>query len=96
MDVDTPVDVKLRDRQNPTYENHRLLDLKSQGQIARMVLCKQAMEEDTDFSKKYMFGLTTVLKKELLFNVIHNVNRPMVYMMLGMPVDEGIKNDKKI
>ena len=42
------------------------------------------MAEDTDFAKKYMFGLATVLKKGLHINVIHNVNRPMADMVLGM------------
>ena len=42
------------------------------------------MAEDTDFAKKYMFGLAMVLKKGLHINMIHNVDRPMADMMLGL------------
>lgn len=42
------------------------------------------MAEDTDFAKKYMFGLAMVLKKGLHINVIHNVDRLMADMMLGL------------
>lgn len=42
------------------------------------------MAEDVDFAKKYMFGLAMVLKKGLHINIIHNVDRPMEDMMLGL------------
>ena len=42
------------------------------------------MAEDQDFSKKYMFGLAMALKKGLHINIIHNVERPMKDMMLGL------------
>lgn len=42
------------------------------------------MAEDEDFAKKYMFGLAMVLKKGLHIHMIHNVERPMKEMMLGL------------
>lgn len=42
------------------------------------------MAEDEDFSRKYMFGLAMVLKKGLHIHIIHDVERPMKDMMLGL------------
>ena len=42
------------------------------------------MAADEDFAKKYMFGLAMVLKKGLHIHIIHNVERPMKEMMLGL------------
>ena len=40
--------------------------------------------EDTDFPKKWMFGIAMVLKKGLHIHMIHNLNRPFEEMMLGL------------
>lgn len=42
------------------------------------------MAEDEDFAKKFMFGLAMVLKKGLHIHIIHDVDRPMKEMMLGL------------
>lgn len=42
------------------------------------------MAADEDFAKKYMFGLAMVLKKGLHIHIIHDVERPMKDMMLGL------------
>lgn len=42
------------------------------------------MAADTEFAKKYMFGLAVMLKKGLHLNVIHNLNRPFNELMLGL------------
>ena len=42
------------------------------------------MANDTDFSKKYMFGLAVMLKKGLHLNIVHNLNRPFNELMLGL------------
>ena len=42
------------------------------------------MAADKDFTKKYMFGLAMVLKKGLHIHIIHDVERPMKDMMLGL------------
>lgn len=42
------------------------------------------MAADEDFAKKYMFGLAMVLKKGLYIHIIHDVERPMKDMMLGL------------
>lgn len=42
------------------------------------------MAADKDFAKKYMFGLAMVLKKGLHIHIIHDVERPMKDMMLGL------------
>ena len=42
------------------------------------------MAGDEDFAKKYMFGLAMVLKKGLHIHIIHDVERPMKDMMLGL------------
>lgn len=44
----------------------------------------EAMAADEDFAKKYMFGLAMVLKKGLHIHIIHDVERPMKDMMLGL------------
>ena len=41
------------------------------------------MADDTEFSKKYMFGLAAILKKGLHLDVVHNLNRPFNELMLG-------------
>ena len=42
------------------------------------------MAEDEDFARKYMFGLAMVLKKGLRIHIVHDVERPMKDMMLGL------------
>jgi len=42
------------------------------------------MAEDMDFGKKWMFGIAMMLKKGLHLNIIHNLNRPMAELMLGL------------
>ena len=42
------------------------------------------MAADEDFAKKYMFGLAMVLKKGLHIHIIHDVERSMKDMMLGL------------
>lgn len=42
------------------------------------------MAQDEEFAKKYMFGLAMVLKKGLHIHIIHDVERPMKDMMLGL------------
>ena len=42
------------------------------------------MASDEEFAKKYMFGLAMVLKKGLHIHIIHDVERPMKDMMLGL------------
>ena len=42
------------------------------------------MAGDEDFAKKYMFGRAMVLKKGLHIHIIHDVERPMKDMMLGL------------
>ena len=53
-----------------------------------LMLCSdmpvEDMAEDKEFAKKYMFGLAMVLRKGLQIQIIHNVDRPMEDMVLGM------------
>ncbi|MDD6324326.1 MAG: helix-turn-helix transcriptional regulator [Lachnospiraceae bacterium] len=42
------------------------------------------MAADEAFAKKYMFGLAMVLKKGLHIHIIHDVERPLKDMMLGL------------
>lgn len=42
------------------------------------------MAKDSEFPKKWMFGLAMMLKKGLHLNMIHNVDRPFDEMMLGL------------
>lgn len=42
------------------------------------------MAEDMEFNKKWMFGIAACLKKGLHMNMIHNVDRPMNEMILGL------------
>lgn len=42
------------------------------------------MAQDKEFARKYMFGLAMVLKKGLHIHIIHEVERPMKDMMLGL------------
>lgn len=42
------------------------------------------MAADEEFAKKFMFGIAMVLKKGLHVFMIHNVERPMKEMMLGL------------
>ncbi len=44
----------------------------------------EKMSEDADFSKKWLFGMAALLRKGLHLNMIHNVNRPLPEMMLGL------------
>ena len=40
--------------------------------------------KDSDFPKKWMFGIAMVLKKGLHIHMVHNLNRPFEEMMLGL------------
>lgn len=42
------------------------------------------MSKDSQFPKKWMFGMAVMLKKGLHLNMIHNVDRPFHEMMLGL------------
>lgn len=42
------------------------------------------MAEDMEFNKKWMFGIAACLKKGLHMNMMHNVDRPMNEMILGL------------
>lgn len=42
------------------------------------------MAEDTDFSKKYLFGMAVLLRKGLRIHQIHDIHRPFPEMMLGL------------
>ena len=42
------------------------------------------MAKDTEFGKKWMFGIALSLKKGLNLNIIHNLDRPFNEMMLGL------------
>ena len=42
------------------------------------------MSKDSQFPKKWMFGMAMMLKKGLHLNMIHNVDRPFHEMMLGL------------
>lgn len=42
------------------------------------------MAKDSDFPKKWMFGLAMILKKGLDIHIIHNLNRPFYELMLGL------------
>ena len=42
------------------------------------------MSKDSQFPKKWMFGMAMMLKKGLRLNMIHNVDRPFHEMMLGL------------
>ena len=51
------------------------------------ICCDMPVEDmaaDEEFAKKYMFGLAMVLKKGLHIHIIHDVERPMKDMMLGL------------
>ncbi len=42
------------------------------------------MSEDSDFPKKWMFGLAVLLKKGLQINIVHNLNRPFNELIMGL------------
>lgn len=42
------------------------------------------MAEDIEFGKKWMFAIAMSLKKGLHLNIIHNLDRPLKEMMLGL------------
>lgn len=44
----------------------------------------EEMAKDPDFPKKWMFGMAMLLKKGLHLNIIHDVNRPLPEMFLGL------------
>lgn len=44
----------------------------------------EEMARDGDFAKKWMFGMSMMLKKGLHLNVIHDIHRPFNEMMLGL------------
>ena len=44
----------------------------------------EEMAADPEFIKKYMIGMAMMLKKGLHFHIIHDVNRPLPEMMIGL------------
>lgn len=40
--------------------------------------------QDEEFAKKWMMGIAMILKKGLRINIIHDLNRPLEEMMLGL------------
>ena len=44
----------------------------------------EEMSKDSEFPKKWMFGMAMMLKKGLHLNIIHNIDRPFNEMMLGL------------
>jgi transcriptional regulator with XRE-family HTH domain len=44
----------------------------------------EELAKDQEFQKKWLFGLALMLKKGLLLKYIHNLDRPMNEMMLGL------------
>lgn len=44
----------------------------------------EEMSRDPEFPKKWMFGMAMMLKRGLQLNMIHNVDRPLHEMMLGL------------
>lgn len=44
----------------------------------------EEMARDPDFPKKWMFGMAMLLKKGLTLRIIHNIDRSMSEMMLGL------------
>ena len=42
------------------------------------------MAEDTEFAKKWIYGVSVLLKKGLKLNIIHDLNRPFNEMLLGL------------
>ena len=44
----------------------------------------EQMAKDPDFPKKWMFGMAMLLKKGLTLRIIHNIDRSMSEMMLGL------------
>ncbi|MGN0455065.1 MAG: helix-turn-helix domain-containing protein [Ruminococcus sp.] len=44
----------------------------------------EEMSKDSEFPKKWMFGMAMMLKKGLHLNQIHNIDRPFNEMMLGL------------
>lgn len=44
----------------------------------------EKMSKDSEFPKKWMFGMAMMLKKGLHLNMIHNIDRPFNEMMLGL------------
>ncbi len=44
----------------------------------------EKLAEDTEWAKKYMFGIAMMLKKGIHINMIHTLNRPFKEIMLGL------------
>ena len=44
----------------------------------------EKMSEEKEFAKKWMCGMAAMLKKGMILNVIHNIDRPWSEMMLGL------------
>lgn len=42
------------------------------------------MAKDSEYPKKWMFGLAVMLKKGLNINMVHNLNRPFNELMIGL------------
>lgn len=86
--------------QLPTSKTYFGLDAMKQGELdffKTTVLSKSAepvfmcsdmpmedMAKDLEFGKKWMYAIAMTLKKGLHLNIIHNVDRPMQEMMLGL------------
>ena len=42
------------------------------------------MAKDLDFAKKWMFGMAMLLKKGLHINIVHNLDRSLDELILGL------------
>ena len=59
----------------------------SKSQASVIMYSDMPMEEmakDPDFPKRWMYGMAMLLKKGLHLHVIHNIDRPLPEMMLGL------------
>ncbi len=48
----------------------------------KVFMCSDMPMEDMDFFKKWMFRLALMLKKWLHLDIIHNLDRPFIELML--------------
>ena len=66
------------------FLKHTVLSKSTQNLYMCSDMPVEDMATDKEFAKKYMFGLALVLKKGLHIHIIHNIERPMKDMMLGL------------
>lgn len=61
-----------------------VLSKSSESVIMYSDMPMEEMSKDSEFPKKWMFGMAMMLKKGLHLNMIHNIDRPFNEMMLGL------------